>query len=118
MKKALVVVLGLAICGLFALAADPPADIKFDTKMGTVTFPHKAHADKGIKCEACHHTTKAGETPQKCEACHDKAAAKDKAPKLSDAVHTTCWQCHEKTVAAGQKSGPVKKDCKVCHVKA
>ncbi|MBZ5639134.1 MAG: cytochrome c family protein [Acidobacteriia bacterium] len=101
------------------MAADIPADkatIKFDTKMGTVTFPHKAHVDKGAKCEECHHTLKAGEAPQACTACHGKEP-KGQVPKMMDAAHKLCKGCHEKSVAAGKKA-PDSKNCKSCHVKA
>jgi hypothetical protein len=90
--------------------------------MGTVTFPHQKHAAAGLKCVECHHTLKEGETPQACTTCHDLKEAKDKAPKFYDVVHGAaaagCNGCHSKLAAAGKKAGPVKKDCKSCHVKA
>lgn len=119
MRKVALIVAVLFVAGMIALAADIPAGketIKFETKMGTVTFPHKAHAEKVGKCTECHHTTKEGEAVKPCSACHDAKEAKDKAPKLQDAVHKMCKGCHEKTVAAGKKAPS--KDCKSCHVKA
>lgn len=123
MKKMLVVLFVFGLVGAWALAGSIPAGketIKFEAKMGAVSFPHKAHADKGVSCVTCHHTSKEGEAPKGCgsEGCHDAKEAKGKAAKLADAVHKNCWDCHDKTAAAGKKSGPVKKDCKVCHVKA
>jgi len=110
-------VAGLFLVGMCVMAADIPADkgtIKFDTKMGTVTFPHQAHSTHA-KCEECHHGMKADEAVKPCSACHGKEA-KDKAPKLSDAAHKLCRGCHEKTVVAGKKAPG--KECKNCHVKA
>ncbi|MBP7149336.1 MAG: cytochrome c3 family protein [Acidobacteria bacterium] len=121
MKKTLILVACAAFAIALAVAANIPSGketLTFDAKMGAVTFGHKMHVDKGVSCTTCHHTSKEGETPQACSSCHDAKVAKDKAPKLQDAMHTSCYGCHEKTAAAGKKAGPVKKDCKVCHVKA
>ena len=118
MKKVAIVFLGLLAVSLWVFAAAPPDVKKFaGGPQGEVTFPHGVHA-KAIKCVECHHTTKEGENPQPCSACHDAKEAKDKAPKLKDAIHKSCWDCHKTTKAAGKKSGPEMKDCKVCHVKA
>ena len=119
LKRILLVVLGLAVVSFFSYAADAPEVKTYETKMGKVTFPHKKHVDGGLKCTDCHHSTKEGEAVQACGACHGKEA-KDKAPKLYDAIHGTgkfsCDPCHAKHVAEGKKV-PVKKDCKSCHVK-
>ncbi len=115
MKRLALLVAGLFLVSTCVIAADIPADkatIKFETKMGTVTFPHKAHAEKE-KCATCHHTTKEGEAVKACTDCHGKDP---KAPKMQDAAHKLCKGCHEKTVAAGKKA-PNAKDCKSCHVK-
>ena len=123
MKRVLIVVAVLALCGIGALvvASEIPgeqAEIKFDTKMGTVTFGHKVHAGlEGVSCKSCHHTLEADATPQKCSSCHDAKTVKDGAPKLKDAVHNSCYGCHQEKVDAGMKAGPLKKDCKACHVK-
>lgn len=119
MRKFAWVVAGLFVVGMVAVAADIPADkavIKFDSKMGTVTFPHKAHVEKGAKCVDCHHTQKEGQAVETCGKCHDAKEAKGNAPKLQDAVHKSCKGCHEKSVAAGKKAPG--KECKACHVKA
>lgn len=119
MKKMVLVMAGLLAVSMWVFAAAAPPDVKkFETSNGTVTFPHGAHVKAGIKCNTCHHTLKEGETPQPCSSCHDAKEAKDKAPKLKDAVHKMCWDCHKKMAAEGKKAGPVMKDCKVCHVKA
>jgi predicted CXXCH cytochrome family protein len=115
-RRLALLVAGLFLVSMCVMAADIPADkatIKWETKMGTVTFPHKAHADRE-KCATCHHTTKEGEAVKACGTCHGKEAT-DKAPKLQDAAHKLCKGCHEKTVAAGKKAPG--KDCKSCHVK-
>jgi DnaJ-class molecular chaperone len=116
-RRLALLVAGLFLVSMCVMAAEIPADkatIKFETKMGTVTFPHKAHSERA-KCAECHHGLKEGETPKACSACHGKEA-KDKSPKLADAAHKVCRTCHEKTVAAGKKAPG--KECKACHVKA
>ena len=118
MRRVALLVAGLFLVGTCVMAAEIPADkatIKIDAKNGAVTFPHKAHADQGVKCAECHHETKEAETPKACTACHAKEA-KDKMPKWMDAAHKSCRGCHEKTVAAGKKAPG--KDCKGCHAKA
>jgi hypothetical protein len=97
-----------------------PADkevIQFDTKLGTVTFPHKMHADLSItQCTTCHHKHQPSDTVIKpCHECHKPDSAEP--PKASMAFHTRCTGCHEYTVAGGQQAGPLKKKCKLCHVK-
>ena len=103
------------------LAADIPADkvnIVFEGKRGTVTFAHEEHADRlGEKCSACHHKWEAEEIPRACSACHDRTVVKDEAPKLKVAVHKNCWNCHQERLDAGEATGPVKKECKLCHKK-
>jgi hypothetical protein len=98
-----------------------PADqavIQFDTKLGVVTFQHQKHADLSFtECTTCHHTFKpeADEAVKPCHACHtDKSAD---APPAKKAFHTRCTGCHEYTVSQGDPAGPLKKKCKLCHVK-
>jgi DnaJ-class molecular chaperone len=105
-----------------AVAAEPviPADketIQFDTKLGTVTFLHKMHADLTVtKCTTCHHSLQPGDTSVKpCHDCHGKKGTG--APKVKTVFHSTCIGCHEYTVAHGDTAGPDKKKCKLCHVK-
>jgi DnaJ-class molecular chaperone len=98
----------------------PPdkAVIQFDTKLGVVTFLHQKHADlSSTECTTCHHTFKgeAGETVKPCHACHDKDSAD--APAAKTAFHTRCTGCHEYTVSQGDTAGPLKKKCKLCHIK-
>ncbi len=104
------------------LAEEPviPSDkevIQFETKLGTVTFLHKMHADLTVtECTTCHHTLEAGDERVKpCHECHgDKDA---EAPKVKTVFHSTCAGCHEYTVAHGGEAGPQPKKCKLCHVK-
>ncbi len=73
-----------------AMAADT---ITFPTKMGTVTFPHKAHQ----------------QSLKNCKLCHTKAPGKI-AGFNKDAAHKLCISCH-KTKGAGPTT------CKECHKK-
>jgi hypothetical protein len=93
------------------------AVIQFDTKLGVVTFLHQMHADLGsTQCTTCHHTFKAEEGPiKRCHECHGKDTAD--APKAKTAFHTRCIGCHEYTVEQGDQAGPLKKKCKLCHIK-
>ena len=107
--------------------AIPPekAVITFDTKLGTVTFAHQKHAGLKItECKTCHHKMEPTDTAVKpCHECHkhkpkDKAKADgDEPPFTKSAFHTRCIGCHEYTVAQGEQAGPLKKKCKICHVK-
>ena len=92
--------------------------IAFQTKLGVVTFRHQMHAGLSItECTTCHHTFKAEEGPVKpCHECHDKASV-DEAPKAKTVFHTRCIGCHEYTAEQGDTAGPLKKKCKLCHVK-
>lgn len=98
---------------------DDKAIIKFDTKLGIVTFAHQKHSGlSNVECTTCHHKIQPGDTAVKpCHDCH-KHDAKDKSVlKTSKAFHTRCIGCHEYTAAGGQNAGPMKKKCKLCHVK-
>jgi hypothetical protein len=93
------------------------AVIQFETKLGTVTFPHKRHADLKItECKTCHHKSEPDDTVMKlCHECHQH---KSKEPsKAKTAFHNRCIGCHEYTAAGGQHAGPLKNKCKLCHIK-
>jgi len=120
----------LMILAVFAAAAGVVAEepqiapdkavIQFDTKIGVVTFMHQKHADLSFtECTTCHHTFKAepGETVKPCHACHEHQAGDTEAPVAKTAFHTRCIGCHEYTVSQGETAGPLKKKCKLCHVK-
>lgn len=122
MKKLALPVTLIALVGFLALAAEIPADkdvLTFQGKLGNVTFKHKEHATKGVTCVTCHHKTEGEAVPEPCSKCHMPDVEKEKAPKLKDAVHKTCQECHQKKIDAGEKAGPGKgaKECKGCHVK-
>ncbi|MGD8801592.1 MAG: cytochrome c3 family protein [Gammaproteobacteria bacterium] len=94
------------------------AVIQFETKIGVVTFAHQMHASLSItECKTCHHKLEPADTTVKpCHECHQHK--KDgEAPKTKTAFHTRCIGCHEYTVADGGQAGPVKKKCKLCHIK-
>lgn len=116
------------IITLFALFASSvmaeemkiPADkevIQFDTRLGVVTFAHKMHADLSItQCTTCHHKSEPTDAVMKpCHECHQHDSTEP--PKASTVFHTRCTGCHEYTVAGGQQAGPLKKKCKLCHIK-
>jgi hypothetical protein len=98
-----------------------PADksvIQFETKLGIVTFAHEKHAGLSItQCSTCHHKMQPSDTIVK--ACHDchKHKSEEASPKTKTAFHTRCTGCHEYTVASGQHAGPLKKKCRLCHIK-
>ena len=124
MKKLLTIVAVLLVTLAFtigasaATAADAPENIKIDQaqkKQPAVDFPHKAHWEL-TECTTCHHTLEAeDETVKACHECH---GSKDgEAPRVKTAFHSTCIGCHEYTIAHGEEAGPLKKKCKLCHVK-
>jgi len=99
--------------------------IRFDSKLGDVTFAHKKHADLGItQCTTCHHKHQPGDHVMKpCHECHRhkgkpvKKVEAGEAPRTKDAFHIRCIGCHEYTVAGGHQAGPIKKKCKLCHIR-
>ncbi len=97
---------------------DDKAVIVFNTKLGDVTFAHAMHAGLSItECTTCHHKMEPGDTAVKpCHECHQHKSDEN-APKTKKAFHTRCTGCHEYTVAGGQHAGPVKKKCRLCHIK-
>ena len=122
MRSYLILLAALMCLPGVVLAGEPviPSDkevIKFETKLGTVTFLHKMHADLAVtECTTCHHAFKAGD--ERVKACHECHGSKDgETPKVKTAFHSTCIGCHEYTVAHGEEAGPLEKKCKLCHVK-
>ena len=93
--------------------------IVFDSKLGDVTFAHLKHANLSItKCTTCHHKYQPGDHVMiPCHQCHKHKASDPEPPKTKTALHTRCIGCHEYTIASGVPAGPVKKKCKLCHVK-
>lgn len=111
---ALAVVLAWSAGPLFAEAKD---QVVFETKMGKVTFMHKAHVDRKVECKTCHHKDDAGKE-QACGTCHKATDTAGGAPKLQTAVHGKdnksgrCLDCHLKDA---NKKAPTK--CTDCHKK-
>jgi hypothetical protein len=122
MKKILFVLAGLLIAAvaLAAAAKDAPEKAMIDAckaKKSGVEFPHKAHVDKGLACDKCHHTQKglkAGATDEvkKCSSCHldpkDKALSCKEMSPAKNPYHKLCIDCHK-----AEKKGPAK--CAECH---
>jgi cytochrome c553 len=103
MKKLLLALMLVAFASTVAIAAEGPAEVKFDAKMGTVTFNHAGHQGTVTDCTTCHHK---GLEAGTCKSCHGVDPA---APKTKDAYHNLCKGCHDK------KGGPT--GCKDCHKK-
>jgi c(7)-type cytochrome triheme protein len=91
---------------LSAIAADAPDKIEFESKMGNVTFDHKAHTERA---------------KEDCTVCHDKLFPQSREPinfkagmhKPAEADKTSCAGCHHAGGAAFETKG----NCKNCHVK-
>ena len=124
----IIVLLALFVGSAIAEELTIPEDktvIKFPSKLGDVTFPHQMHSSLSItECKTCHHKLEPTDTVVKpCHECHQhkgasiKQAKPDEPPKTKDVFHVRCIGCHEYTVAGGDHAGPVKKKCKLCHVK-
>lgn len=96
---------------------DDKTVIQFETKIGTVTFLHQMHAGLSIaECTTCHHKIQPEDTTvQACHECHKKDSQEP--PKAKTAFHTRCTGCHQYTIDGGDNAGPVRKKCKLCHVK-
>ena len=121
-KNLCFVLFSLFTCNVMAvelIIPDDKAVILFDTKLGIVTFAHQKHAELSItECTLCHHKIQPEDTAVKpCHDCHKHDAKTKDVLKTSKAFHTRCIGCHEYTAAGGQNAGPLKKKCKLCHVK-
>jgi hypothetical protein len=122
LKISIIVLLSLFVSNLMAEVLTIPEDktfILFPAKPGNVTFAHKKHADLSItQCTSCHHKYQPDDTVMKpCHECHKHKADNSEPPQTKTAFHTRCIGCHEYTIASGEQAGPVKKKCKLCHVK-
>ncbi len=98
---ALVIIVAIALVGT-ALAVPPGKTSEWETKMGTVIFDGKKHADKGVKCMECHpkiFQMKKGTTEMTMK---DLNAGK------------FCGTCHNGERAFKTSEG---KNCKTCHIK-
>ncbi len=94
-----------------------PVDMVLDQsgERGRVPFPHHDHFEMvtpsggGETCQVCHHTSEAGETPDRCSDCHLVEPTLD-APSAEKAYHGTCKVCHRE-----EQAGP--KKCSECHIR-
>jgi c(7)-type cytochrome triheme protein len=83
-----------------------------------VPFPHLRHIEAGLSCKDCHHRyekgenvidegeLEAGKPGIRCHECHSSKSN----PKVRDAFHRQCIDCHKKS-----KKGPL--FCGECHRK-
>ena len=120
LKISIIFLLSLFVSIAMAEDLSIPEDkvvIQFDTKIGIVTFAHQKHADLSItQCTTCHHKHQPSDTVMKpCHECHQHKSTEP--AKAKTAFHNRCTGCHEYTVAGGQQAGPLKKKCKLCHIK-
>ena len=126
----LVALFGMVFLAVGVLTAtDVPDVIMIENKgykkdlKGPVKFMHKEHsADYKIACTECHHEYKDGKNVWKegdpvkpCSACHDPNKKQGNAPKLQNAFHTNCKDCHKAEDKKGKKA-PYRK-CNDCHEK-
>jgi len=117
--RALLTSLMLLGCSIAIGAEQIPPDMEilyFDrNKMGVVTFMHQMHSTlDGVNCITCHHTARGDDQPEDCHNCHQPEPQGD-VPESGVAFHTRCRGCHQYTVDAGKKAGPVKR-CTLCHI--
>jgi len=107
MRKAVVFIVAVSTAVVIVLsAAEAPAKIVFESKMGNVTFDHAAHS-KRVK--------------EDCKVCHDKLFPQSRAPlnykegmhKPAEAKRISCGACHRPGGEAFQSQG----NCNRCHVK-
>jgi hypothetical protein len=70
-------------------------------KLGSVSFDHLGHHERGAECALCHHT---GVNEGSCSDCHGPDPA---APHIQDAFHLLCIGCHKHKGATA--------DCEGCH---
>ena len=132
MRKGLLLIITLAIIGLFIssgmlTAADAPETIVIEGKSykkdikGPVNFNHNKHnTEYNVACVDCHHEYedgnnlwKEGSPVKKCGECHDPLKNEGDVKKLMTSYHKNCKDCH-KAVNEEGKEAPYKK-CEGCH---
>ena len=120
-------VLALVLLGS-SMAGAQPDQIKLDhvqafckKQRPPVLFPHGKHMEGELSCKDCHHRYEQGKNVLeeseleegkpgiRCSECHSSKVR----PKLREAFHRQCIDCHTKTQKAGKKSGP--RLCGECH---
>jgi Class III cytochrome C family len=126
--RTLAVLLGLLLViavVAYATETTPGTVILKGAPMGGVKFDHKAHEGRGIKCDTCHHASKAEKAlksdHESCQNCHTTTAAAPMKTKAQAAFHNptatagVCAECHKAENVKGKKA-PTK--CMECHQKA
>jgi hypothetical protein len=100
---------------------DNPAVVSVRQTIGMDKSLHYRHAKaQDDKCEQCHHEY--NEVTQQlfyekgkegtCRYCH-KQVTEQKVSSFGSAAHTGCIDCHRRTLAKNQNTGPF--DCQGCH---
>ncbi len=102
MKTLILLLLMMFTICTFAIA-NAPSEVKYESKMGTITFDHTNHSTQFTDCAVCHHT----EGEAACATCHGVDTA---IPTVKKAFHANCKACHK-----AEAAGPTK--CKECHIK-
>jgi hypothetical protein len=74
---------------------------EYTSQVGAVKMSHKAHEEKGVACEKCHHKKGNPDREKKCAKCHT-------GDNGYETMHGLCVDCHIE-----KKEGPQK--CKECH---
>jgi hypothetical protein len=122
-KKMMALAFAVAVLTVLTIAAEVPEGtevLELESKIGTVTFQHATHAGFA-ECSDCHHMWDGEGKPDQCSSCHKGKEGDDGSPKLMDAAHQTCGDCHQEKKDAGEKSGPLtdmkSRQCKDCHVR-
>lgn len=118
----------------------PPDEIRYESSVGTVLFPHDRHVR--MRCTRCHHQIHADvlDTPHEgyldasrinCGTCHDGNAERTRSDYRCSAchhaeprsiadetlsskvvLHQSCWKCHKTGTGAKASAG-----CGECHLK-
>ena len=117
-----------------------PDVVLFESAIGDVHFPHKAHqrmrckrchhqihareletphdeyfAASWIKCQSCHEDdSEFGDTYFKCSGCHhaEPESIVDETISSKVVIHQSCWKCHKSGVGVTASEG-----CSFCHEK-
>jgi len=115
----LFITISLLFVGMtFGKQVAPPETsvIEFQTKLGKVTFLHSMHSSLSFtKCTTCHHTFEGEGDIKSCHDCHDKDA--QGVPGAKEVFHLRCIGCHEYTAQGGERAGPIKTKCLLCHIR-
>lgn len=116
--KMLLVLLSLTVAWLLVYgtpfaSAHPEKDNYYGSPEAILpmTFAHSDHTD--TRCMDCHHNFVDDTGGEPCMHCHVSDASISEL--LEPQFHDFCRGCHEREVAAGQDSGPVRR-CIACHL--